>query len=169
MIHITDHTTYVVVALDGVPRFVRIIPIEVPTSTMRLRSATEDDHDAEEEVDEFDELLAPAGINLRSRASMRVGTTVGVAPDPAVADLVHRLSNTVQFANARAGAAPVHAAYISGAGAAIPGIHAALAEVLGMRVDFVNIGTLANMRQPLEGEFALDAVGTLGIVYGEGI
>lgn len=171
MIHITDHTTYVVVTLDGVPRFVRIIPIEVPTTTMRIRTASEEAEDAEEheEADAFDELLTPAGAPLRSRASMRVGHTMGEAPDPAVADLVHRLRNTVQFANARPGADPVRAAYLSGAGAAIPGIHAALTEVLGMRIDFVNVGTIANSKRPLEGEFALDAVGTLGIVYGEGI
>src|SRR5690606_17312728 len=70
MVHITDHTTYVVVTLDGVPRFVRIIPVDVPTTTMRAKEAASD-HEADDE-DDVHEMFLPTGSTgapLRTRAS----------------------------------------------------------------------------------------------------
>ncbi len=167
MIHITDHTTYVVVMLDGIPRFVRIIPVDLPTTTVRARRAAEMQGSLVAQ-DEFEELLAPAGVGapLRSRASMRVGGSVTTAPDPNVADLVHQVRNTIRFANERPGAAPVTSVYLSGAGSAIPDVAAAIGQVLGTRVEYVNINMITTSKITLEGEFALDLVGTLGVVYG---
>ncbi len=171
MVHITDHTTYVVVTLDGVPRFVRIIPISVPTSTLRARDAA-----AEQEgdgiVDEFHEMLQPAmanGAPALTRAAMRVGNAPASAPEPEIADLITRVGSTLQFANARPDATSVRTVHISGSGLAIPGVHAAFAQSLGVRVMPVNINALVKSKHPIEGEFALDAVGTLSIVFGEGI
>jgi type IV pilus assembly protein PilM len=41
MVHVGDHTTHIVIAVDGVPRFVRVIPIDVPTAATALRAAAE--------------------------------------------------------------------------------------------------------------------------------
>lgn len=170
MVHISDHTTYVVVARDGIPLFVRIIPIDVATTAALARAATHaDDGEAEGEVETF---LPPTVADLtplRTRSAMRIGGSLTEARDPAVVDLVNRVRSTVQFADSRPGATRVTTTHLSGAGAAVPGVHAALTEVLGMRVETVDIAAIAVLKAPIEGELALDLVGTLGIVFGEAI
>lgn len=166
MVHITDHTTYVVVVLDGIPRFVRIIPIDIPTTAVRLREAA----DAEQETGTeaaTDPFTAPAP--LRSRSSLRAETSLADMSDPAVIDLLRRVRSTVQFYESRPDSAPVHVTHVSGAGAAIPGMHAALGQLLSMPVDVLDVGRLTALKTPIAGELALDLVGTLGIVWGEGL
>lgn len=170
MVHITDHTTYAVVARDGIPLFVRIIPIDVPTTAVRssvLAGAADGDEQAAE-------AFAPPPVMadaapLRSRSSMRVDSTIADTTDPAVIDLVRRVRSTVQFYDSRPGAVPVTATHLSGAGAAIPGVHTALTQMLGTRVEMVDLASIATLKAPIHPELALDLVGTLGIVYGEGI
>lgn len=171
MVHITDHTTYVVVARDGIPLFVRIIPIDVPTSAVRARAAAHDDEtdDGDAEVETF---LPPTVADLaplRSRAALRMGGSLAEARDPAVVDLVNRVRSTVQFADSRPGAAPVTTTHLSGAGAAVSGVVSGLTEALGTRVETVDVAALATLKHPIEGDLALDIVGTLGIVFGESI
>ncbi len=175
IVHVTDHTTYVVIALDNTPRFVRIIPLDVPTTALRQRMREEQAESEETEEgtgEELDDLfsLHPEGTGpRRSRKSMRMSESVGSSTaSPAVADLVHRLRNTVQFANSRPGAQPVAVTYLSGAGAAVDGLHAALNQVLGTRVEYVDASGVASARRELDRELSLDLVGTLGVVLGEG-
>lgn len=166
MVHITDHTTYVVVVLDGIPRFVRIIPIDIPTTAVRLREAADAEQEAETEPAP-DPFTAPAP--LRSRSSLRAETSLADMSDPAVVDLLRRVRSTVQFYESRPDSAPIHITYVSGAGAAIPGMHAALGQLLSMPVDVLEVGRLTALKAPIAGELALDLVGTLGIVWGEGL
>lgn len=166
MVHITDHTTYVVVVLDGIPRFVRIIPIDIPTTAVRLREAADAEQEAETEPAP-DPFTAPAP--LRSRSSLRAETSLADMSDPAVVDLLRRVRSTVQFYESRPDSAPIHITYVSGAGAAIPGMHAALGQLLSMPVDVLDVGRLTALKAPIAGELALDLVGTLGIVWGEGL
>ena len=171
MVHITDHTTYVVVARDGIPLFVRIIPIDVPTTAARLRAASRGAEDTEEDAPA--EVFTPPTLAdvapLRSRSSLRSEGSLGEVTDPAVIDLVRRVRSTVQFHDSRPGASPVVVAHLSGAGAAVPGVHAALGELLGTRVDLLDLARISSMAEPIDPELSLDLVGTLGIVYGEGI
>lgn len=170
MVHITDHTTYVVVVRDGIPLFVRIIPIDVPTTAARARAeAQRDDTDEQVEVETFTPPSLSDVAPLRSRASMRGDVAIAEATDPAAVDMVRRVRSTVQFADSRPGAAPVTSVHLSGAGAAITGVQAALAQLLGIRVDLVDLASLATMKAPMDAELALDLVGTLGVVFGEGI
>lgn len=43
MVHVGDHTSYVVIARNGVPLFVRILPIDIPTSATMARAVARDD------------------------------------------------------------------------------------------------------------------------------
>lgn len=170
MVHITDHTTYVVVARDGIPLFVRIIPIDVPTTAARRRAeAHEQEEAAEAEVEVFSPPTLSDVAPLRSRASMRTDGAIAEATDPAVVDMVRRVRSTVQFFDGRPGSSPVTTVHLSGAGAAITGVHAALGQLLGTRVEIVDLASLSTMKAPIDPELALDLVGTLGVVFGEGI
>lgn len=170
MVHITDHTTYVVVVLDGIPLFVRIIPIDVPTTAVRARAAREGvDAEAEAEVEVFAAPVMVDAAPLRSRSSMRVDGSITQTTDAAVIDLVRRVRSTIQFADNRPGAASVSAVHLSGAGAAIPGVHSALRQMLGTPVELVDIAAIATVKTPMDHELGLDLIGALGVVYGEGI
>jgi type IV pilus assembly protein PilM len=170
MVHIADHTTYVVVARDGIPLFVRIIPIDVPTTSARARAeAQQQDADDEAEVEVFSPPTLADVTPLRSRASLRTDGAIAEATDPAVLDLVRRVRSTVQFYDSRPGSTPVTSTHLSGAGAAIAGVHSALVQVLVTRVEVVELADISAMKGPLDPELALDLVGTLGVVFGEGI
>lgn len=172
MVHITDHTTYVVVTLDGIPRFVRIIPADVPTSAVRARAAASDAQEVEDGATIPSLETPPASIEqapLRSRSSMRASGSLAETTDPAVIDLLRRVGSTVQFYDSRPGAFPITTTRLSGAGAAIPGVHSALTQLLGTRVELVDIASIATLKGPLKPELALDLVGTLGLVHGEGM
>lgn len=50
MVHVGDHTSYVVIARDGVPLFVRILPIDIPTAASMARAETHLDDAASRSV-----------------------------------------------------------------------------------------------------------------------
>lgn len=161
MVHIGDHTSYLVVAVDGVPQFVRIIPIDIATERSNARVTV----DVVEE--ELAELVAVSGARTRG-TSIRAGR--GDGSDPVVSDLVSRLRSTLAFSAARPGAAPVTTVHVSGAGAQHPGVLAALTASLDVPLHKVEIGDLVTTKtaDAVGGEYALNLVSTIGIVLGEG-
>ncbi len=163
MIYIGDHTTYVVVAVDGIPRFVRIIPIDVETSLVRVRSAEEF---AEEPALAVLETVPPTAPPLRGRSALRA--TSGPAA-PAVMDLVSRLRSTLDFYAGRPGATPTTSVFLGGAGAAAAGVLPALISGLDAEVTVVSTRDLVRPKkgavvEPVE--LDLNLVSTIGLTIG---
>ena len=180
MLHLGDHTSYVVVTEFGVPRFVRIIPATLPTAAVRARTAAPVEATVapvEAPVRELalvgagvgvpDEAVAlPASLpTLRGRAAARHG-----AMDPAVADMMSRVRDTIAFYDARPGTErPVSSVLVSGAGAAAPGMTEALDAALDVPVRAIAASDLlasAGDAAPAD-DLARNLVPTIGVVLGE--
>ena len=170
-IHIGDHTTSVVIVEGGFPRFVRIVPIEVPTDAVRLRLAQER-QDAELEAREPVAVGAPAEAGAAPAPSMRsrIAPLAAYDSDPAVADLVGRLRDTIAFYESRAGAHLVSQVAVSGAGAAVPGVMPGLAGVLSPPVSIVSASDVVATASDIGAvsDLSLNLVSTVGLVLGGG-
>ncbi len=115
---IGEHTTHIVVATDGVPRFVRVVPIDIVPAP---------------DADEAPEVPA-AGAEPALRRSRRASEQTGAGalhPDvqAALIDLVGRLRGTVNFYRDRPDAAPIDRTWIAGAHAAHPRLLEAVGRV----------------------------------------
>ncbi|MEU1973690.1 pilus assembly protein PilM [Microbacterium sp. NPDC019599] len=167
MIHIGDHTTHVVIATDGIPNFVRMIPVDVPTAAARR-------HD--DELVAFSDAVAeelafetvppmPASVT-RTRANLRTGG----AADPAIGDLVTRIRSTISFFSNREGAPRVAAACVSGAGYLAPGVADSLARSFDIPLRPLHAADIVKVKSglTLSDDVAFNAVSTLGILLGEG-
>lgn len=152
-VHIGDHTTQVVVARGGIPQFVRILPIDVPTTATRRNQPAE-------ELEPVLEYANSAGV--RTRGSLRAGAT------PGVSDLAARLRSTLAFFAGRPGAQPLTQVFVSGAGAAAEGMLPALGAAIDTPLRVVTASDVIGVAgaQPA-GEFGLNLVATVGIALGE--
>lgn len=171
-LHLGDHTSYVVVVQDGVPRFVRIIPAEIATPAVRQResaaSTVEDVAPAYEPV--LETVPADDSGPLRSRAAARAAGRVAVSTmtTAAIDDLVMRLGSTLRFYADRSADAPITRVLLSGAGAGVDGVAAALESSLPMPVQLVGASSVfATKRDDLVGADDLDLVTTAGLALGE--
>jgi type IV pilus assembly protein PilM len=184
MLHLGDHTSYVVVTELGVPRFVRIIPATLPTAAVRARSAAPVEATpapVEAPVRELalvgagggspeDAAALPTSLptslpTLRGRAAARHG-----AMDPAVADMMSRVRDTIAFYDARPGTErSVSAVLVSGAGAGAPGMTEALDAALDVPVRSIAandlVGSAAHAAP--QGDLARNLVPTIGVILGE--
>ncbi|NLP85913.1 pilus assembly protein PilM [Microbacterium sp. CFH 90308] len=161
MIHIGDHTSHVVAVTDGIPHFVRIIPVDVATTAARreeLAFAA-----PEFELDALLETVPPQPFS--TRASMR---TTAAASAPAAGDLVARLRSTIAFFGSRPGAPAISTAWVSGAGYAAPGVADTLSRSFDVPVLPVRLDQFADTgKHGLPEELSLNAVATAGILLGE--
>jgi type IV pilus assembly protein PilM len=154
-VFIGDHTTQVVIARGGVPQFVRLLPIDVPTSAaMRHLS------DPAALVAEMEAALVPAAAT-RPRGANR-----GPASDP-VEDLAARLRSTLAFYGGRPTAQPISAVFITGAGAAVEGIMPALGAAIDVPVIVVSATDVIAAEAPPIGELGLNLVSSIGIALGQ--
>jgi len=153
-VHIGDHTTQVVVARGGIPQFVRILPIDVPTTATRRTQPAE-------ELEPVLEYANSAGV--RTRGSLRAGVT------PSVSDLAARLRSTLAFFAGRPGGAqPLTQVFVSGAGAAAEGMLPALGAAIDTPLRVVTASdVIGGAGAPPAGEFGLNLVATVGIALGE--
>jgi len=153
-VSIGDHTTQVVVARGGIPQFVRLLPIDVPTSATQRHSAT----------DEFANAPAleyAAAVTTRTRGAMR-----SAAP-PGVSDLAARLRSTLAFFASRPSATPISQVFVTGAGVAVEGMMPALEAAIDSPLRVVSAAdVIAVNAAPPAGEFGLNLVGTVGIALG---
>lgn len=157
IVFVGDHTTQVVVARGGVPQFVRILPIDMPTAAV-LRKSGQVELQVMEPVVE----TVPAGA-IRPRGSMRSSGS-----GPAITDLAGRVRSTLAFFGSRPGAAPLSSVLVTGAGIAAEGALPALTSALDVPVRVVNVGEIVGMKSALpSGELALNLVSTVGIALGE--
>lgn len=179
-LHIGDHTSYVVVVQDGVPRFVRIIPVDVATAAVQAREAARlgDETDAET-APVLEEMLetVPAApessggeVPLRRRSAARAAVRpVSGMTSSAVDDLVLRLGSTLRFYADRSADAPVTRVLVSGAGAAIAEIPAALASTLPMPVQVLAAsGVFAFKTAIASADDDLNLLTTAGLALGGG-
>jgi type IV pilus assembly protein PilM len=145
---IGEHTTHIVIATDGIPRFVRVVPIDI------VAAPTDEPPAADGEVigPAVDEsvfaTLAPAALaEAVTRGTLRRGRaaereTPFPAPLPpveaalhpdvqaALIDLVGRLRGTVTFYRDRLDAVPIDRTWVAGAHAAHPRLLEAIARVM---------------------------------------
>lgn len=143
MIHLGDHTSHIVIAVDGVPRFVRIIPIDIAQRT------------------DVPTTTAPVAT---TRAALRAGITLA---EPVINDLTGTLKTTLSFAASRPGGNAVRSAWVSGSGWTVPGVADAVTAALALPVEPVTIDRVAALRADIDPDLALDAVATAGVLLGE--
>lgn len=154
-IHIGDHTTQVVVSRGGVPLFVRILPIDVPTAAVRRH---------------LDDPLSETALELvgGNGGSSRTRGTVRATQAPGVPELAARLRSTLAFFASRASAAPISRVFVTGAGAAAEGVLYSLSAAIDAEVRVLTVGdVVATTIAPPGGEVALNLVATVGIALGE--
>lgn len=154
---IGDHTTQVVVARGGVPVFVRILPMDVPTAASQRHLI------GDEQLDPALESLAGAAApTTRARGAMRAGGS-----NPVLSDLAARLRSTLSFYSSRPEATPPSRLYVTGAGAAVPGMMAAIDAVIATPTQVVSVSDIIGSPSVISGELGLNLVSTVGIALGE--
>ena len=158
---IGDHTTQVVISRGGVPLFVRLLPIDVATAAVRRHSA----EIAEPEL----ELAAAGGNGLGAIAAAgRTRGAMRAAMPPGASDLAARVRSTLAFFGSRPGAAPLTRLFVTGAGAAVEGVMAALTAAIDTPMTIVSAGDVVSIvTPPPAGDVSLNLVGTIGIALGE--
>jgi type IV pilus assembly protein PilM len=162
VVHIGDHTTQVVVARAGIPQFVRLLPIDIPTTASQR-------HEGSAQTAVEPALVDVAAAPPTSAPTARVrGALRGSATNPIIADLAARLRSTLAFFASRPNAAPISSVLLTGAGAAAPGAVQALVAALDIPVRVVAAGDVIPLRNVHpEGEFSLNLVSTIGVALGE--
>jgi type IV pilus assembly protein PilM len=150
-VFIGDHTTQVVIARGGVPHFVRILPIDVPTAATQ-RAVSSPDLLIEE--------LVPAA-STRSRGAMRSTSS------PVVGDLAARLRSTVAFYATRPNAQPISHVFVTGAGAAVEGLITALTAAIDEPIGVISTSDIISAKAAPTGDLALNLVSTIGVALGE--
>ncbi|PKI90258.1 hypothetical protein CW368_10795 [Actinomycetales bacterium SN12] len=150
LIDIGEHLTQLVVAVDGVPRFIRVIPVDIVPSrtgeTEPVAGAAEPGSD-------------PFGGSLRSsRRRSREAEGVPLAPgmpapltpeqQAALVDLAGKLRGTLSFYLGRPGASTIDVAWVSGAGSLYEQMCNVLNHIVG--VDVVPLTALAVARSKTE-------------------
>lgn len=149
-----EHTTSVVVTVSGIPRFSRLIPVDLVTGP------------ATEANSQVTPQAAVGGLPPARRA---LDQTAQAAVDPVVQDLVTRLRNTLSFYASRPGTAPITTLYLTGPGVMLPGLVQSTTMALSSKVFTVDAGNVVAVGKdrPPSGPFALSLVSTLGVVLGE--
>ncbi|WP_194395686.1 pilus assembly protein PilM [Microbacterium atlanticum] len=167
MVHLGDHTSFVTVATNGIPHFVRILPVEIATAAALRADPGELLREGVEE-EEFEAIGASGIIPRRSgsRAALRSGAP---AVAPAVSDLVARLRSTLSFFQNRDGAPRIGRVFVSGAGFLAAGVGDALDRSLDIPVVPVRLEQVVDTRkQALPDDLAFNTVATAGVLLGEG-
>ncbi|MFH8252507.1 pilus assembly protein PilM [Microbacterium sp. B2969] len=160
-VHIGDHTTQFVVSTGGIPQFVRLLPIDVPTAAVQARLGQTAEIPVEAEMLEL--VPAAAAPAPRTRGALRSSTG-----DPVVSDLVARVRSTLAFYASRPNALPVDEVLLSGAGANVAGVVPGLTAGLDVPVRVVSVGEIVAVKSSgITPDLALNLVSTVGVALGE--
>ncbi len=153
VVAIGEHTTNLVVAQDGVPRFARIIPLDLELGAAELRERASAE-------------IVPEHLP-QARRALDLTALDGVPPT--VTDLVGRIRTTLSFHAGRPGASPVSSVFLTGSGLDAPGLLPLASTTLGAPVYHIDVSNLVpgGRGAPPPGRFAAGLVTTLGIVLGE--
>lgn len=154
IVSVGEHTTNVVVTVGGIPRFVRIIPVDLAA-----------------------DLFAPAGLASAAPASpdgwVARRALAGPGPletaDPSLNDLVGRLRSTLRFYAGREGAAPLSRLYLTGAAMTAPGVAAAVASGLDMPVSELGVADVISLSKNIGamGAPPPSLINALGVALGD--
>ncbi len=156
-VFIGDHTTQVVVARAGIPQFVRLLPLDIPTAAT-LRHQTESIDAAELEA--ALEMVPPT---TRARGALRAASV-----SPVVTDLAGRVRSTLAFYAGRPGAVPVNQVLVCGAGVSVGGMLPMLSAAIDAPIRAVTADEVVPFRSDLPaGDLGNNLVSTLGIALGE--
>lgn len=180
MIHVGEHTTFVVIAQAGVPRFVRILPAEIATAATRAREQQQvEEEPAHVTVAPLDTIPAlDEGAHKTRRSQLRLASANAQASideaeqvDQSITDLVNRIRSTLSYYGGRPDVQPIASIRVSGAGAANPSLTAAIARTTAVPTGLVSITDVLPVHSSFVpgGETAFNLVGPLGILLGEGI
>lgn len=175
-IHVGDHTTQVVIMRDGIPEFVRLLPADLSTAAVRRRSAVlaiTDDGTPMSTVRDIANTVDPARMHGDDDLSGSAGIVprgalrgdVGSRP---VSDLLARLHSTLSFYRNRPGATAIQQILLTGAGAAVDGVHLGLQEKSQAPVRVISLTDVAAVRDAHpSGELAMNLVSTVGLALGK--
>lgn len=153
-VHIGDHTTQVVLARAGIPQFVRLLPIDVPTAASRRHALAPVDSEAEFEV----VAGRRPGVTSPTRSGIRA------AIPPGISDLAARLRSTLAFFASRPHAGLPTRVFVTGAGANVEGVLPALSSAIDIPMRVVSVADVIPLSTPLPAEdVGLNLVGTVGI------
>ncbi|WP_448262449.1 pilus assembly protein PilM [Microbacterium aurum] len=170
-LYLGDHTSYVVVLHNGVPRFVRIIPVDIATDAVvaRENAGAPADLDTPIVEDVFETVPpTPAGeIPLRRRSSARAAARTTGMTESAIDDLVTRLGSTLRFYADRSTDHPVTRVLVSGPGAAVDGIVDALEISLPMPVAVLGASSVFELKGALALGDDVSILTTAGLTLGE--
>ncbi|MBO1901113.1 pilus assembly protein PilM [Leucobacter weissii] len=131
IVHLGPHTSYVVVSVQGVPRFVRIIPLELGAAVPE----PEGEEIAEGEHAGPTEEAGPLTAQELSRRS-RPAVAAPLTPER-IDELVTQIVNTLRFHLERSGGGSIAQVFLTGAGAGIAGVHPAFRERFSVPVHLV--------------------------------
>lgn len=171
-LHLGDHTSYVVVLRDGIPRFVRVLPLEILTEAVRQRELAAQPpvvEEAEVPVEAFVTVPASGVPSSRRRraAAARSERAAGMS-EAALGDLVGRMRSTLSFYAGRTGDIPVSRVILTGAGATAPGVAEALAATLPLPVSFAGVAQVLPVKCTAPtGDTGLDLLTTAGLALGD--
>lgn len=172
VLHLGDHTSYVVVLRDGIPRFVRVLPLEILTEAVRQRELAAQppvEDEAEVPVEAFETVPASGVPSSRRRraAAARSERAAGMS-EAALGDLVGRMRSTLSFYAGRTGDIPVSRVILTGAGAAAPGVAESLAASLPLPVSFAGVAQVLPVKCTAPtGDIGLDLLTTAGLALGD--
>jgi type IV pilus assembly protein PilM len=153
-----DHTTQVVVTRNGVPDFVRIIPVDLQTAAVRRRTGIIDTPVLVRESE--DSLVLSGGV--RPRGGLRSSSA-----DRPVADFVARVRSTLAFYQNRPGAQAFDQVLVTGAGVGVDGLVESLTTSIEAPARAVGITDVVFGRGPAPaGDLAFSLVSTLGLALG---
>ncbi|MCH6229853.1 pilus assembly protein PilM [Microbacterium sp. CFH 31415] len=170
-LHLGDHTSYVVIVRDGVPRFVRILPLEILTDAVREREAAAAPaaEETEAPVEELVGVGAGSGAPRRRRYSSSRGERVAGMTEAALSDLVGRMRSTLAFYAGRTNDVPVSRVILTGAGASAPEVGESLAASLPLPVAYAGAAEIIAMKtEAPQGTVGLDLLTTVGLALIEG-
>lgn len=169
-LHLGDHTSYVVIVRDGVPRFVRILPLEILTDAVRerqLAAAPVVDEEVDVALEELVGVAASGSSSRRRRGAVARSERAAGMTEAALADLVGRMRSTLSFYAGRANDVPVSRVILTGAGAAAAEVGESLAASLPLPVAYAGAADVVSAKTAPQGTVGLDLLTTVGLTLGE--
>lgn len=167
-LHLGDHTSYVVIVRDGVPRFVRILPLEILTEAVRERETVVEEV-VEVPAEELELVAAGgSGMSRRRRGAVARSERAAGMTEAALADLVGRMRSTLSFYAGRTTDVPVSRVILTGAGAAAPEVGDSLAASLPLPVEYAGAAQLVTAKTTMpQGDVGLNLLTTVGLALRE--
>lgn len=144
-----EHTTSFVVAVDGIPQYVRIIAVDVLPG-LHANMAARGDFGKD----------GPGATARRARPD-------SPGADPSLSDLVGRLNDTLNYCKRGGGHLSPSKLFLTGSLALVPEVKAALADGLGVEVQQLLPAEVVSVSEELKGkDLPASLMGALGVTLG---